>query len=140
MQEAKDRICADITRALDELVVSVKEEGARSSMARTIETVKDKLGTSKRYSIGPELDKHIDAIIENSKAVAHVSRDEYREMILRGCGEVKMRQNLIPLFGRTEYNSMIVLGYCPNSIKSQSIILKSRLSEILLLSLLMSRF
>lgn len=50
--------------------------------------VKRKLGTSKRYSIGPELDRHIDAIIENSKAVAHVSQDEYREVILRECGEV----------------------------------------------------
>lgn len=88
LQEAKDRICADITRALDELIASVKEDGTRGSMARTIETVKDKLGTSKRYSIGPELDRHIDTIIENSKAVAHVSRDDYRELILRGCGEV----------------------------------------------------
>ena len=52
--------------------------------------VKRKLGTSKRYSIGPELDRHIDAIIENSKAVAHVSHDEYREMILRECGEVRL--------------------------------------------------
>ena len=57
-------------------------------MARNIVEVKRKLTTSKRYSIAPELDRHIDTIIENSKAVAHVSRDEYRETIMRDCGEV----------------------------------------------------
>lgn len=65
---------------------SVQDYGS-SSMARNIVEVKRKLGTSKRYSIGPELDRHIDAIIENSKAVAHVSHDEYRETILKECGE-----------------------------------------------------
>ena len=56
-------------------------------MAKNIVEVKRKLGTRKRYSIAPELDRHIDTIIENSKAVAHVSRDEYRDVILRECGE-----------------------------------------------------
>ena len=84
----KNVICAELTRALEDLVSAVKDEGSRRSMATTIKTVKDKLGTSKRYSIGPELDRHINAIIENSKAVAHVSGDEHKEMILRECGEV----------------------------------------------------
>ena len=65
-----------------------KMHGTSKSMARNIVEVKRKLATSKRYSIGPELDRHIDTIIENSKAVAHVSRGEYREAILRECGEV----------------------------------------------------
>ena len=57
-------------------------------MARNILEVKRRLGNDKRYSIGSELDRHINAIIENSMAVAHVSQDEYREVILRECGEV----------------------------------------------------
>ncbi len=61
------------------------------TMAKNIAEVKRKLGTSKRYSIGPELDRHIDTVIENSKAVAHVSRDEYRDTILRECGEVSRK-------------------------------------------------
>lgn len=58
------------------------------SMAKNIMEVKQKLGTRRRYTIGPELDRHIDVIIENSKAVADMSRDEYKEVILRECGEV----------------------------------------------------
>lgn len=64
-------------------------------MARNILEVKRKLSTRKRYSIGPDLDRHIDTIIENSKAVAHVSRDEYRETILRDCGEVSKELSYI---------------------------------------------
>lgn len=85
-QEAKDSICEDITKALDELIESVKEHGIHT-MAKNIVDVKHKLGTGKRYSIVPELDRHIDIIIENSRAVAHVSHDEYKEIILRECGE-----------------------------------------------------
>lgn len=92
VQDKKDEICEGITEALDELIDCIKEESGAQGLARNIVEVKRKLGTSKRYSIGPELDRHIDAIIENSKAVAHVSHDEYREMILRECGEVRWRK------------------------------------------------
>lgn len=88
VQDSKDKICQGITEALDELVASIEEQSGAQGLARNIVEVKRKLGTSKRYSIGLELDRHIDVIIENSKAVAHVSHDEYREMILRECGEV----------------------------------------------------
>ena len=46
------------------------------------------LAPSTRYSIGQDFDKHIDAIAQNSMAVAHVSRDQYREVILKLCSEV----------------------------------------------------
>ena len=68
---------------------SIKEESATEGLAKNIVQVKKKLRTSKRYSIGPELDRHIDAIINNSKAVAHVSSPEYKDAILGGCGEVR---------------------------------------------------
>jgi hypothetical protein len=88
-QEKKNEIRQGIGEAIDEFIACIKEEGgAQAGLARNIVAVKRKLGASKRYSIGPELDRHIDAIIENSKAVAHVSSDDYREQILRECGEV----------------------------------------------------
>ena len=58
------------------------------NMAGNIMEVQRKLTTSSRYFIGPDLDKHLDAIIQNSMAVAHVSRDQYREAIQKLCGEV----------------------------------------------------
>jgi len=39
------------------------------------------------------LDQHIDAIVQNSMAVAHVSRDKYREVILRLCTEVGVAES-----------------------------------------------
>lgn len=88
-QEKKNQICEGITEALEEFIACIKEQTLAQGLARNIVEVKRKLGTSKRYSIGPELDRHIDAIIENSTAVAHMSQDDYREMILRECGEVQ---------------------------------------------------
>ena len=46
------------------------------------------LAPDSRYFIGSDLDKHLDAILQNSMAVAHVSRERYREAILRLCSEV----------------------------------------------------
>ena len=82
-----------IAEGLADLIVMIKGETEAEGLARNIVQVKQKLNTSKRYSIGPELDRHIDAIMENSKAVAHVSHNEYREMILRECGEVSKSQS-----------------------------------------------
>ena len=53
------------------------------------------LAPSSRYSIGQEFDKHIDAIAQNSMAVAHVSRDQYREVILKLCSEVGEEDHVI---------------------------------------------
>ena len=47
-----------------------------------------KLAPDSRYFIGPDLDRHLDAILQNSMAVADVSRDRYRETILQLCSEV----------------------------------------------------
>lgn len=47
-----------------------------------------KLAPDSRYFIGPDLDRHLDAILQNSMAVAHVSRDRYSETILQLCSEV----------------------------------------------------
>lgn len=46
--------------------------------------------TDRRYYIGPDLDRHLDAVIQNSMAVAHVSRDQYRDAIQKLCGEVSL--------------------------------------------------
>ena len=47
-----------------------------------------KLAPDSRYFIGSDLDHHLDSILHNSMAVAHVSRDHYREAILQLCSEV----------------------------------------------------
>ena len=47
-----------------------------------------KLAPDSRYFIGPDLDRHLDAILQNSMAVAHVSRERYSETILQLCSEV----------------------------------------------------
>lgn len=47
-----------------------------------------KLAPDSRYFIGSDLDRHLDIILQNSMAVAHVSRDRYRETILQLCNEV----------------------------------------------------
>ena len=60
-------------------------------MAREIVEVKKKLETDeKQHFIGPELERHIDTIINNSMAVANVSREDYREVIVRKCKEVRL--------------------------------------------------
>ena len=51
------------------------------------------LAPTSRYFIGPKLDQHIDAVVQNSMAVAHVSRDKYREVILRLCSEVGVAES-----------------------------------------------
>lgn len=84
-----------ISAALEELIQAVKtfedeQHEATDNMAGNILEVQHKLAGSDRYFIGPELDEHIDAIIQNSKAVAHVSRDRYRGPISRMCGEVSI--------------------------------------------------
>lgn len=47
-----------------------------------------KLAPDSRYFIGSDLDHHLDSILQNSMAVAHVSRERYKEVILRLCSEV----------------------------------------------------
>ena len=77
-------------RELIEAVKTFEDEHAKAAdnMAGNILQVQQKLASSERYFIGPELDEHIDAIIQNSEAVAHVSRDRCRRPISRACGDV----------------------------------------------------
>ena len=50
--------------------------------------VHKQLAPVSRYFIGPQLAQHIEAIMQNSMAVAHVSGDRLREAILQLCSEV----------------------------------------------------
>lgn len=47
-----------------------------------------KLAPDSRYFIGSDLDHHLDSILQNSMAVAHVSRERYKEVIHRLCSQV----------------------------------------------------
>ena len=47
-----------------------------------------KLAPDSRYFIGSDLDRNLDAILQNSMAVANVSHDRYKERILQLCSEV----------------------------------------------------
>lgn len=47
-----------------------------------------KLAPDSRYFIGSDLDHHLDSILQNSMAVAHVSRERYKEVIHKLCSEV----------------------------------------------------
>ena len=58
------------------------------NMARNIIHVQRKLATTERFFVGSELDKHLQEIYKNSRAVAHVSRDVYKTKILDLCDEV----------------------------------------------------
>ncbi len=90
-QETKDLLGEELAAALRHLmdVVSPLNREA-DNMAGNIMEVQRKLTTDGRYYIGPDLDRHLDAVIQNSMAVAHVSRDQYRDAIQKLCGEVRV--------------------------------------------------
>ena len=88
-QAAKTRLGREMAAALRtimDVVYPLNREA--DNMAGNIREVQRKLTTESRYYIGPDLDRHLDAIIQNSMAVAHVSRHQYREAIQKLCGEV----------------------------------------------------
>ena len=88
-QEVKARLGREMAAALRtimDIVYPLNREA--DNMAGNIMEVQRKLTTESRYYIGPDLDRHLDAIIQNSMAVAHVSRPQYREAIQKLCGEV----------------------------------------------------
>ena len=70
-------------------------------MAGNLERLQEKLTgeDQKGYSIGPELDQHINAVIKNSRAVASISTDEYKKAIFKDCEEVKGQDHYLCLTG-----------------------------------------
>lgn len=95
MQETKEIVCKKLEKALLGLMESVKENSTQNIFSPEdgggISMAPPTTATTS-YSIGPELDRHINTIIKNSRAVAHVSRDKFREKILRECDEVRGRE------------------------------------------------
>ena len=96
-QESCDSLAGQISTAIHDLISAVstfeeeeEEEEDVDNMATNIMEVQRQLAPDSRYFIGPELDTHLDAIMQNSMAVAHVSRDHHRETILGLCDEVGM--------------------------------------------------
>lgn len=84
-----------MSSSLKDLIQAVKTfedevPAASNNMAANILEVQQKLASHDRYFIGAELDEHIDSIMKNSDAVAHVSRDQYRGRIQRMCREVSV--------------------------------------------------
>ena len=69
------------------------------------------LAPDSRYFIGADLDKHLDAILQNSMAVAHVSRDRYREAILGLCSEVRIILGYL-LYGWASGAGEVGMGTC----------------------------
>ena len=60
---------------------SLWKKGFKQGLLNFIQ-VQRQLAPDSRYFIGPDLDQNINAVMQNSMAVAHVSRDYYREAIL----------------------------------------------------------
>lgn len=99
LQEAKDSFANELSSAIYELIDAVRPlDQEADNMAGNIIEVQRKLTTSSRFFIDPDLDRHLNAIIQNSMAVAHVSRDQYREAIQRLSGEVNRTQNIEHIF------------------------------------------
>ncbi len=86
----KDLLGGELAAALHQLMDVVHPLNREAdNMAGNIMEVQRKLTTDRRYYIGPDLDRHLDGVIQNSMAVAHVSRDQYRDAIQKLCGEVR---------------------------------------------------
>ena len=73
--------------------VDDKWSHAIPSMAKNMEHLQERLVADHQYSIGPDLDRHIDAVIQNSRAVASVSSDEYKNAILKDCEDVRNKKS-----------------------------------------------
>jgi len=90
LQDNKNRLGGTLAAALRAVMNAVYPLNREAdNMAGNIVEIQRKLTTNSRYYIGPDLDRHLDAIIQNSMAVGHVSRDQYREAIQKLCGEVQ---------------------------------------------------
>ena len=100
-QESKDALAGEISSGLQYLIKTVKmyddeeqeeeeEEEEVDNMASNIIHVQRKLATTERFFIGSDLDKHLREIDQNSRAVAHVSRDLYKTKISGLCDEVSL--------------------------------------------------
>ncbi len=65
-------------------------------MAKNVERVQERLSrvSQQGYIVGPDLDRHITAVIKNSRAVANFSSDEYKKAILKECDEVRRGLNV----------------------------------------------
>ena len=72
-----------------------EEMEGTDNMASNIIHVQRKLAATERFFTGSELDKHLREIDQNSRAVAHVSRQLYKTKITGLCDEVCSRMIMI---------------------------------------------
>ena len=86
--------------ALGELLQCVDEAWSpgHPTMAKNVEQVQETLSkvSQQGYTVGPDLDRHITAVVKNSRAVASVSSDEYKEAILKECDAVCLQRLILP--------------------------------------------
>ena len=87
-------LAKEISTGIRNLIKAVKiyddeeESEGTDNMASNIINVQRQLAATERFFIGSELDKHLREIDENSRAVAHVSRQLYKTKITGLCDEV----------------------------------------------------